>query len=244
MRTELSLPMISIIIPTYNEEKYLPVLLESIKKQGIKDLEIIVSDNKSTDRTIIIAEKYGCLITSGGLPAKGRNQGAKIAKGDILLFLDADVVLPIGFIKKSISEFNKRNLDVASYKILPKKGNKIVNGGFDVLYNWPAFLSQGFLPHGAMGIMVKKKIFDKIGGFNEKIKIAEDHYFVRQVAEVGKFGIISSTKLFISLRRFKKDGCTKTLSKYLATSIYMLSGKPVKRGISYNFGHYSNKKKN
>ncbi|MFH1509742.1 MAG: glycosyltransferase [Candidatus Nealsonbacteria bacterium] len=236
--------MISIIIPTYNEEKYLPALLESIENQEFKDLEIIVSDNKSTDKTVIIAEKYGCKITSGGLPAKGRNQGAKIAKGEIFLFLDADVVLPIEFIKKSILEFNRRNLDVASYKIVPKKGNKIAKGGLDILYNWPAFLSQGFLPYGAMGIIVKKKIFDKIGGFNEKIKIAEDHYFVRQVAEVGKFGIISSTKIFISLRRFKTDGYAKTLSKYLLASIYMLSGKPVKRGIKYDFGHYSNKKKN
>ncbi|MFH1582244.1 MAG: glycosyltransferase [bacterium] len=236
--------MISIIIPTYNEEKYLSLLLKSIRKQGVKDYEIIVSDNNSTDRTRKIAKKYGCEIASGGLPARGRNQGAKIAKGDTLLFLDADLVLPIDFIKKSILEFNKRKLDIASYKIVPKKGNKIVKRGFDVLYNWPAFLSQGFLPHGAMGIMIKRKIFDKIGGFDEKIKIAEDHYFVRQAAEVGKFGIISSTKIFTSLRRFKKDGYTKTLSKYLAASIYMLSGKPIKSGISYKFGHYLRKKKN
>lgn len=234
--------MISIIIPTLNEEKYLPLLLKSIKDQEFEDLEIIVADNNSTDRTRKVAEKYGCKITSGGLPAKGRNKGAKIAKGDVLLFLDADVSLPMEFIKKSISEFNKRKLDAASYKIIPEKGSKIVKGGFDVLYNWPTFLSQGILPQGAMGIMVKKKIFDKVGGFDEKVKIAEDYYFVRQAAKVGKFGIISSTKLFTSLRRFEKDGYVRTLLKYLVANIYMLSGKPVKSGINYKFGHYMSAK--
>ena len=234
--------MISIIIPTYNEEKYLPLLLRTIKKQSFKDYEIIVADNNSTDKTRDVAKKFNCKVTSGGLPAKGRNQGAKVAKGDILLFLDADVYLPSEFLRRSILEFNRRKLDAASYKIVPKKGSKLVKGGFDVLYNWPAYISQGFLPYGAMGIMVKRDIFDKIKGFDENIRIAEDHYFVRQTAEIGKFGILTSTKLLISLRRFEQDGYTKTLGKYLAAAVYMLSGKPIKKGIDYKFGHYTNRK--
>jgi len=231
--------MLSIIIPTLNEEKYLPLLLNSIKQQDFKDYEIIVADNNSKDKTREIAKKYGCGITSGGLPARGRNKGAKAAKGEVLLFLDADVVLPPGFLRKSTLEFNKRNLDIASYSILPKGGKEIIKRGFDVLYNWPISISQNFLPHGAMGILVKKEIFDKVGGFDEKIKIAEDHYFVRQGAELGKFGIISSTKIFTSLRRFEKDGYFKTLLKYFGSALYMLSGKPVKTDmIKYKFGHY------
>ena len=82
--------MLSIIIPAYNEEKYLPRLLRCIKEQTYKDYEIIIADANSTDKTRQIAKKYGCKIAKGGLPAVGRNNGAKIAKGDILLFLDAD----------------------------------------------------------------------------------------------------------------------------------------------------------
>ena len=252
--------MLSIIIPTLNEEKYLPLLLESIKRQELKEdkgdedksssppssrkrdlvYEIIVADNNSKDKTRQIAQKYNCRITSGGLPARGRNTGARVAKGEMLLFLDADIVLPPGFLRKSISELGRRNLDIASYSILPKSGKKIIKKGFDVLYNWPASISQNFLPHGAMGILVKKEIFDKIGGFDEKIKIAEDIYFVRRGAKLGKFGIISSTKIFTSLRRFEKDGYAKTLLKYFGTALYMLSGKPVKTDmIKYDFGHYS-----
>lgn len=92
----------SIIIPTLNEEKFLPRLLDSIKKQDSKDYEIIVADAGSKDATVEIAKKYRCKIVQGGLPAKGRNEGAKIAQGDLLLFLDADVQLPSDFLKNSL----------------------------------------------------------------------------------------------------------------------------------------------
>ncbi len=86
--------LISIIIPTKNEEKYLPQLLESIKKQTVQPYEIIVADAGSTDRTVEIAKKYGAKVVKGGLPGVGRNNGARAAKGDIFVFLDADTVLP------------------------------------------------------------------------------------------------------------------------------------------------------
>lgn len=76
----------SIVIPTYNEEEYLPKLLESIKMQSYDDYEIIVADANSNDRTREIAEEYGCIVVEGGLPAVGRNNGAKVAKGEIILF--------------------------------------------------------------------------------------------------------------------------------------------------------------
>ena len=91
--------MLSIIIPCLNEEEYLPLLLESVKKQKFLDYEIILADAGSKDKTLQIAKKYNCKIVPGGLPSKGRNQGAKKAKGDLLLFLDADVILPDGFFK-------------------------------------------------------------------------------------------------------------------------------------------------
>ncbi|PIV12587.1 MAG: teichoic acid biosynthesis protein, partial [Candidatus Nealsonbacteria bacterium CG03_land_8_20_14_0_80_36_12] len=97
--------MLSIIIPTLNEEKYLPSLLEEIKKQNFSDYEIIVADGGSEDKTVKIARNYGCKIVKGGLPAKGRNEGAKIAEGDILLFMDADnIFLPENFLKNLLEE--------------------------------------------------------------------------------------------------------------------------------------------
>ena len=96
--------MISIIIPALNEENYLPRLLGSLEKQNLKDYEIILADAGSKDRTIEIAKKYGCKVVPGGLPAKGRNEGAKAARGDLFLFLDSDLVLPEGFLDAFLQE--------------------------------------------------------------------------------------------------------------------------------------------
>src|SRR3989339_1980792 len=105
--------MLSIIIPAYNEERYLPKLLNCIKKQTYRDYEVIVADANSKDKTRQIAKKYGCRVVKGGMPAAGRNNGAKAAKGGILLFLDADVQFDKDFLKKALNEINKRELDVA-----------------------------------------------------------------------------------------------------------------------------------
>ncbi len=232
--------MLSIIIPALNEESYLPSLLKMIKKQDFKEeKEIIVADAGSKDRTKEIALSFGCEIVKGGLPARGRNQGAKIAKGEYFLFLDADSVLPEDFLRKSLEEFKNRKLDVASFCLLPLTDKKMVRAGFNLFYNRPITFSQKFLAHGAMAILLKKNIFEKTGGFDEDIKLAEDHYFVRQASKLGKFGIIESTKAFTTTRRFETDGYLLTLFKYFLCGFFMLFGNPVRSDIfKYKFGHY------
>jgi len=238
--------MLSIIIPTLNEEKHLPLLLNSVRCQKVKeDFEIIVADAGSADKTVEIAKSFGCKVVKGGLPAKGRNEGAKAAQGEILLFLDADLKLPNNFLEKSLKEFKDRKLDIASYCLEPQTNKKIIKTGFALLYNRPVTFSQKILAHGAMGILVKKEIFKKVKGFDEDIKLAEDHYFVRQASRIGKFGIIKSTRICVLLRRFEADGYLKTSLKYLLCQLYMFSGKGIKSDVfKYKFDHYSQKKKN
>ena len=72
---------LSIIIPTFNEEYYLPPLLESIRCQDFSDYEVVVADAGSEDDTIEIAKNWGCKVVKGGLPAVGRNRGAEVAQG-------------------------------------------------------------------------------------------------------------------------------------------------------------------
>jgi len=233
--------MLSIIIPTLNEEKYLPVLLESIKKQKFQgDYELIVADAGSQDKTIEIVRNFGGRIVPGGLPAKGRNEGTKTAKGDIFLFLDADLKLPDDFLEKSLKEFNERKLGAVSYRLTPQTSKKIIKIGLNLFYNWPITFFQNVLAYGAMGILVKKEIFDQVGGFDESIKLAEDHFFCRQTAKFGKFGIVKSTEIYMFPRRFEKDGYLRTLLKYFLCFLYTLSGKPVRSDIfKYRFNHYS-----
>ena len=103
--------MLSIIIPTLNEEKYLGRLLRLIKKQSYQPKEIIVADGSSTDKTISIARSFGCRIIKGGTPAQGRTAGGKKAKGKILLFLDADVIFRgTNFLKRIMKLFLTKHI--------------------------------------------------------------------------------------------------------------------------------------
>src|SRR3989338_341684 len=111
--------MLSIIIPTLNEEKYLAKLLDSIKNQGFKDYEIIVADNNSKDKTRQTAKKYGCRVVDGGKPPIARNNGAKAAKGNLLFFIDADCIIGNDFFKESLYEIKRKSLDVAGCCVWP-----------------------------------------------------------------------------------------------------------------------------
>ncbi len=236
--------MLSIIIPTLNEEDNIKRILELIKSSKFDDYEIIVADAGSTDNTVALAKDYGCIITEGGLPAKGRNCGAKIAKGNILLFLDADLdIRPKDFISKAIKAFNKKKLDIASFPIYPQKSNFYINPiTLSLFYNIPQFVFKDIFPMGAMGIMVKKNLFNKVGGFDETISLAEDHYFIQQADVIGKFGIISSVRIYMPLRRFETDGYFRTAFKYLICGIRLFFSKPTK-DIKYEFNHYNKNKK-
>lgn len=235
--------MLSIIIPTLNEEKELPKLLESIKKQDFKDYEIIVADAGSQDRTVEIANRYGCLVVSGGMPSKARNSGAKRAKGDLLLFIDADVVLKSNSLKKLLDEFEKRKLKIASFYLKPKTRNIIIKLLFSFFYNSFIFLVEKILAHGAMAILIERELFERLKGFDEEITLSEDHDLARRAEKLGKFGILRTSKILVSDRRFKKDGLFKTCFRYFACELHTVFIGPVKSDIfKYRFNHYSQKK--
>jgi len=225
---------LSIIIPTLEEEKYLPLLLKSIKSQKISreyDYEVIVADASSKDKTIEIAKDYGCKITNGGLPAKGRNQGAKIAKGDLFLFLDADTILPENSLIDFLSEFEERDLGIAGFLLRPWPEEKLFKILYNFFYNWPVLITEKILPHSEGAILIKKSLFWKIKGFDEEIKLGEDSTCSRRARCFGKFGILRATTIYYSQRRLKRDGPIKTWLKYAAADLYLIFIGPIKTDI-------------
>lgn len=237
---------LSVVIPTYNEEQRLPGLLDALFKEKTDAIEVIVADRPGKDRTREIAKSYGCKITGGGSPAEGRNEGAKIAQGDIILFLDADVKFLPQFIHKTLADFEKRKLGIASYHLYPQTNSFWLNKfTITLFYNWQQNLWQKFFPMGAMGILVKRDIFNQVGGFDPSIKLAEDMYLVGRAAKLGKFGIIKNVPLFMPLRRFEKDGYIRTAWKYFLCGLHMVFLGPVRSGktFDYDFSHYDNDKK-
>jgi glycosyltransferase involved in cell wall biosynthesis len=234
--------MLSIIIPALNEEKYLPKLLDSIKNQVFNNYEIIVADNNSVDKTVEIAKNYGCRISKGGMPGVARNEGAKIARGDLLLFLDADVILPDKSLDKLIKEFLRRDLGVASCFISPQDKNNFLIFFYNIFYNIPGLFLQKFKCPFAMNfILVKKDIHKKINGFNEEVIFNEDIDYAKRALKIEKFGLLSSSKILVSTRRFKKDGWIKTFLKYMYAFLYTSFIGPIKSNIfEYKFGSYEN----
>ncbi len=234
--------MLSIIIPTLNEEKYLPLLLASIKKQSFSDYEIIVSDGGSTDKTKEIAIASNCKFIEDKIhhhPSWQRNVGATQAVGDILIFFDADTVLQGGFLEKIVAEFITNKLSGAGFyiKFNPDKfGFKIYAG----CYNFFCFVRQYFAPASiGAGIMVKKDIHEKLQGFDTEIYVAEDYDYCFRISRLGKFRMLKSTKLLYSSRRLEKEGGLTVGLKWGFMALYTLFNFRIKKKIiKYDFGKY------
>ncbi|MFA5420681.1 MAG: glycosyltransferase [Patescibacteria group bacterium] len=236
--------MLSIIIPTLNEENYLPGVLTDLKDQDFKDFEIIVSDARSTDKTKEIAKDFGCRVVVSDKeknhPSIQRNMGANIALGDILLFLDADTRLPNNeFIKKTLDDFNKRGLACASF-YLKFESDRFFYKFYYCFYGFFAFLAQYIKPLAVgAGIVIKKNVHQSINGFNEDIHIGEDQHYCNEASKIGKFRMIKKEKIFFSIRRFEKFGRWKLFFKFLYGALYVLLLGPIKKKIvKYDFGEY------
>jgi glycosyltransferase involved in cell wall biosynthesis len=233
--------MLSIVIPTLNEEKYLPRLLSDIKKQKQLDYEIIVSDGCSKDKTVNIAKNFGCVVVSDKQrsPARQRNNGANIAKGDTILFLDADTELSGDFLVKSYSEFKERKLNLAGFYLI-FNSRFFIYRFFEFFYHSACFLGQYFFPASVgVGIMVKNEDHKKIQGFDESIFIGEDYDYIKRLSRVGRYRMIRSTRLYFSVRRLEKEGVLKVLWKWFKGSIYFIIKGPIRKKIvDYKFGEY------
>lgn len=214
--------MLSIIIPSWNEEKYLPKLLSCIEKQTYRNYEVIVADADSSDNTKKIAETFGCKIVNGGMPAVGRNNGAKVAKGDILLFLDADVQFDSDFLKTFLDQIRKRRLDIAGVYIQPLS-NKPIDRVLLEIFNTCIFIAQFFYASAfGGGIYCRKKLYEKVKGFDETIMLGEDLDFTYRASKHGKFGILRKPRLHFSMRRFNSEGRLKVAIRHTLSATYRI----------------------
>jgi len=234
--------MISIIIPTLNEEKFLPLLIASIKKQSFSDYEIIVSDGGSKDNTKKIALENNCQFIEDSVhrhPSWQRNGGATLAHGDILIFFDADTILQDGFLEKVVNEFKNKKLFGAGFyiKFNPNKPSYNI---YSFLYNFFCYIRQYFAPASiGAGIMARKEAHDQIKGFDTEIYVAEDYDYCYRISRRGKFRMIKSTKLLYSSRRLEKEGGLTVGLKWGFMALYTLFNFRIKKKIiKYDFGKY------
>ena len=229
----------SIIIPTYNEEEYLPVLLDSIKEQDFTDYEIIVADANSEDKTREIAEEYGCIVVDGGLPAVGRNNGAKVAKGELLLFLDSDLQLTEDYLGNVLYEFRMERLGIAITQMLPMS-NRVQDKLFHDFANYFMIGIENIKPHGAgcYGIIAKKSLHDECGGFDESLTFGEDTDYIERLAKKEPFRVLRNAKIGVSTRRLEEEGITTLIQQYGKSTVNDFLGKRTDADeLNYNFDH-------
>ncbi|MCK5490897.1 MAG: glycosyltransferase [Candidatus Pacebacteria bacterium] len=237
--------ILSIIIPTKNEEVFLPKLLESIHKQTFQDYEIIVADNKSKDKTPEIAKQYGCVLTQGGMPGSGRNLGAQISKGEILLFLDSDTELGNEFfLELLVEEFQDQKLDCAVPQVFLE--GKFLDKLYYAFWNILVMIFQKISPFaGGWCIFARKEMHDKINGFDERIVLGEDSDYAKRIGKIGKFRMMKGSKVKVSPRRFAKEGHLKIIIQSIGVGIYWaIKGKDDKGNrFGYNFDIYKDEEK-
>lgn len=244
----------SIIIPTLNEEKFLPRLLTSLKNQTDKDFEVIVVDGGSTDKTIQKAKKYEKFLPSLTIISSEkqnvsyqRNLGAKIAKGDYLIFLDADSKVSSAFIKKLQRAIKKTPGLIYLPKFVPDIKTPDIVLLFEIAYFLIEVSQYTPKPFSTGGeIIIRREIFHILGGFDEKLFLSEDHELIQRAK---KFGItarlLSDIKVTFSLRRMQKEGKLKFFLKYLYSSAQtILYGRIERQIFDYEMGGHLYKKLN
>lgn len=212
--------MISIIIPARNEEAYLEVSLETLYKMTVPH-ELIVSNDRSTDRTREIALRYtdrviDCVNTSGTISAV-RNAGAKSATGDILVFMDADsrITDPDQFFSVALQAFaNNKDLvaETAWIKVYPETETLTDKVMWFLFNSYMLILNRLGIGSASGKIhIIRRTAFEKVGGYREDLVASEDFELFNRLARIGKVRTDRKLTIYHSARHIHAWGWPKTL---------------------------------
>lgn len=237
-------PCFSIIIPTLNEEKYLPLLLSDLTTQTFVDFEVIIVDGNSKDKTAVVAKSFESKLKIIFINSKKqnvsfqRNTGAKVAKSNWLIFMDADNRLPSYFMEGVKYRINLENPDIFTCRVNVRNQEGFEKIVLEIV-NLGAELMRISKYPGALGAMIgiTKVGLILTGGFNEKTEFAEDWEFVKNAFSKGlRFSLFRDPTYTYSLRRFKKYGKLKTIQKYAQIYIKLILKLNITQNKDYPMG--------
>ena len=200
--------LLTIVIPSRNEELYIKNLLDSLRKQRISGARVIVADCSTDNTRQVIKENSGFLnveIIDGGPVAEARNRAAKLATTPYILFIDADVILFDAYvIRDALTLMENENLDLLTGNIKCYDADTKAAMGF-YIFNKVNSVLKYFSPFAVGAFMLTRRDrFEEFGGFNEKLSTSED-YFLSRMYSTKKFRIIDHY-FGQDSRRFKKMG--------------------------------------
>ena len=212
--------MVSVIIPVYNEEATIREVLNSLPRDDKQ--EVIVVDGGSSDKTVELARQFPVrLVHTTKNRAFQMNEGARVARGNVLLFLHADTILEEGGLKAAQDCASAGYVGGCfSQKI---DSDRIVYRIIEASGNLRARLFRVF--YGDQAIFVRKDVFFKIGGF-DNVGLFEDVIFSKKLRKEGKVRMLRD-KACCSPRRWQKQGIVRaTLINWLITAGFLLGISP------------------
>mgnify|MGYP001619603804 CR=1 FL=1 len=212
---EILMDTVSIIIPAYNEEKYIKRTLESIQRQSYKKTEIIVVCNGCIDKTAEIARKYTphVLNLAENNVSLARNRGAQQAQGTIVIFVDADTILS----PETIETIVKINKEGPSFfgTVNGKTEHKTVSC---LLYVAVKNIINSLYPWANGIIFCKKEDFVKTIGFNQELTHGEWSRWYKEIKKYSTYKKITNAYVITSQRRMKEWGLKKMLTFWIGNS--------------------------
>jgi glycosyltransferase involved in cell wall biosynthesis len=228
------MPTFSVIIPAHNEEHCIGRCLRSVLTQDemVSRYEVIVVNNASTDATAEIVNKEFPEVRLINEPRKGLpiayNRGASEAKGDILMFVDADMILPRNHLKKMMNEFtNDSKLVAISGPYVYKDAGYLCEILVRCIYLLVAVPAEIVLNRllkvsasiASGNLAVKKETFQKAKGFNEKLFYGMEADLASRIRRLGKVRFKYDLSAESSARRLKNEGAVTVAAKHILVTI-------------------------
>lgn len=228
-------PLISIIVPVFQEEKIIERTLSLYRREILQkySAELIVSDGGSSDKTIELAKKFTrkVVLHQGNYRqtiAEGRNKGAMLANGDVLVFINGDTfpfdlekflafVYEWALSNDSAGALAVKVRGFPDEEILKDKIFYFLHNNYVRLLN---MLGVG-MGRGECQI-VRREFFERVGGYNPKISAGEDFDLFRRLSKHTKIRFIGKICVYESPRRFRKYGYVKTVWKWLLNGFFVM----------------------
>ncbi|HLP75321.1 MAG TPA: glycosyltransferase [Candidatus Paceibacterota bacterium] len=195
---------ISIIIPAHNEEAYLGATLAALRRQKFPGSEVIVVANGCTDRTEDVAREHcdRLVVLSQKNLGVARNLGARMAGGELLVFLDADTLLEKGALRTISENFTSRHA-AGTVKGRPDSSRM----AYRLIYGLKNFVHRSCIHKGSSGVIICwKKHFIRLGGFKESLEVRENSDLIRRLMQFGRYAYIGRTAAVTSMRRYERRG--------------------------------------
>lgn len=226
-------PFFSIVIPTLNEEKYLPHLLSDLAVQTFHDFEVIIVDGHSSDNTVKLAKSWVPKLpqlTILNSPKRQvciqRNLGAAHAKSEVLIFSDADNHLPPYFLQGIKYRWESSGVDILGCWLVPNPesaGNNMLGSAINLFLDIQNNVKPTYLMESM--VIISKKCFNDIGGFDESMNYAEGKSIIQAASALGYSSKVIHDPLYgFSFRRFKKYGMLKVASHVAQLELSSLLG--------------------